>query len=440
MPIFAGFYDEDGHNLARRLHIRYSVGNPFDYRKAENRPFMSTTTLKSPVQASQNTNIVVAFLGFIAIGMNAGLLGLAWTPMRAEFGQSLDALGLLLLASTIGYLASSFLCGAVTGRIGIGWTVLSGGLLLSASLAAVAILQTWWLIIPIYIIAGIGTGLIDAGLNSYIAEHHSKRTLNWLHACFGVGTTIIPIVMTRIIETDTSWRLGFGLVAGFCVLVTISFGVMLKRWQVMAAQTNRAETGTGISLLDTLKIPAAWIGIVLFFVYAGLESSPGTWMYPLYNQERGIAAATAGFWVSVYWGSFTVGRIFFGAIINYIPNNLLIRACLLGTLIGAALVWWSPSPEIGFFGLALLGFAQSPMFAVFISQTPSLVGARYAPNVIGFQVAGAGLGVALIPGLLGVIADRSSLEIIPPLLLGFAVIVVILYEISQRLTRRNAAL
>ena len=158
---------------------------------------MTTTTAQTTTdsRALNLMRIIVAYLGFIAIGLNAGLLGLAWTPMRAEFNQPIEALGLLLLASTAGYLTTSFLAGSVTGRIGIGATIIVGGVLLTAGLALTGLLSIWLLMIPVYIVAGLGSGLIDAGLNAYVAEHNSKRALNWLHACFGVGTTAAPLLV-----------------------------------------------------------------------------------------------------------------------------------------------------------------------------------------------------------------------------------------------------
>jgi len=400
--------------------------------------------------------IIVAYLGFIAIGLNAGLLGLAWTPMRAEFNQPIEALGLLLLASTAGYLTTSFLAGSVTGRIGIGATIIVGGVLLTAGLALTGLLSIWLLMIPVYIVAGLGSGLIDAGLNAYVAEHNSKRALNWLHACFGVGTTAAPLLVTAVISgvqplraaflngassvglltipdpNDGAWRVAYWIVAILIGVITIGFFIMRGRWRTMAAQVHHAEGGTRIGLRDTLRLPIAWLGIVLFFFYAGMEFSPGAWMGSLYNEARGIPLETAGFWVSLYWGSFTVGRIFFGFIIEMIPTRVLMRLCLLGAVIGAALIWWNPSEGIGFFGLALLGFAQAPMFPVFISQTPGWVGARHTPNAIGFQVAAAGIGIAVIPALIGVGASSSSLEIVPPVLLITAIVVIVLYELMLR--------
>lgn len=395
-----------------------------------------TTTVTSSAALRQNKllTVLLAYAAFIGIGMasTSALLGIAWTTMSVEFGQPLSALAYILFASTVGYLSSSFLSGTVMGQIGIGWTVLVGSVLLSIGLAATTFVGAFWLLIPLFLVVGVGSGFIDTGFNSYIAEHHSERTLSWLHACFGIGATVGPLIVTAILNAEQSWRVAYWLITGFCIALTVGFALIRGRWRMMAAQTARSEGGKGVHIADTLRLPAVWLGIALFFFYAGMETSPGTWMFPLYNTARGIDEATAGFWVSLYWASFTIGRIFFGAIISYIAANTLIRICLVGTVLGAVLIWWNATPEVGFAGLALFGFAQAPMFPVFISQTLGRVGAKHAPNAIGFQVAGAGIGIAGIPALIGVLAERSSLEIIPPFLVGAALICVVLYELSMR--------
>jgi MFS family permease len=58
--------------------------------------------------------------GFVSIGLPDGLLGVAWPSIRAYFGLPLDALGALLVISTIGYLLSSFGSGRLLARINVG--------------------------------------------------------------------------------------------------------------------------------------------------------------------------------------------------------------------------------------------------------------------------------------------------------------------------------
>ena len=63
--------------------------------------------------------------------------------------------------------------------------------------------------------------------------------------------------------------------------------------------------------------------------------------------------------------------------------------------------------------VALIGFAIAPIFPAFMSGTSRRVGVHFAANTIGMQMTMTGLGTAVIPSLLGVLARRFSLEVIP---------------------------
>ena len=64
--------------------------------------------------------VLLAYVAFISLGLPDGLLGVAWPSMRADFALPLDALGMLLVASTAGYLTSSFFSGRITAWLGVG--------------------------------------------------------------------------------------------------------------------------------------------------------------------------------------------------------------------------------------------------------------------------------------------------------------------------------
>ncbi len=381
--------------------------------------------------------IGLAYLGFIGLGMNAGLLGVAWPSMQAQFNVPLADVGYLLLASTFGYLTASFFSGTLAYRFGIGRLLVVGGAALALALGVAATTHIWLLLIAFMFIGGTGSGIIDAGLNAYLAQHHGERAMNWLHASFGVGVTISPLIMTAVLTSDQSWRIGYMVVAGFIGLVAVLYLFTSSWWRSVVPQTaSNEQPARRVSIGSTLRMPVVWMGIVMFFLYAGLEATPGQWVFTYFTQARGIVEESAGLWVSVYWGSFTVGRIFFGAVITRLNTRILLRVLMITAIISALLIWWNPVDWVGFVGLTVLGFAQAPLFPVLISNTPRRVGVEHAPNAIGFQISGAGIGVALLPAFAGVLADKVSLEIIPPFIFIAAVLMIAIYELSIRQAAR----
>ncbi|PDW02479.1 MFS transporter [Candidatus Viridilinea mediisalina] len=156
----------------------------------------------------------LAYVAFISLGLPEGLTGVAWPSIRATFDLPLGALGALISTITIGYLIASFSAARLMQRLGVGWLLTLSSLITALSLLAYGILPSWALMVGFGVLVGVGAGAIDVGLNTYAAAHFSPRTMNWLHAAFGLGATIGPLVMSAVISSGGSWRLGFLLVGG----------------------------------------------------------------------------------------------------------------------------------------------------------------------------------------------------------------------------------
>ncbi|HLU08360.1 MAG TPA: MFS transporter, partial [Oceanobacillus sp.] len=375
------------------------------------------------VNASNRSNTLtvgLAFASFILLGLHSGLIGVAWPAIRTELGLALDDVAILLFASTLGYLSASFASGPVAYRIGAGRMFALGGVMIITGMVIYIVGASWLVLIAAAFIAGLGSGSIDAGLNAYIANFHSTRAMNWLHAFFGIGVTIAPTIETIALNAGGKWVSSFwgmdsvgasiadyvllksgtwrgGYIVVGLVAVAITFLLAIYRKRFRAVVVDGADAKHGASVMATLRLPQVWMGILLFVFAAGAEATPGQWTFSLFTVARGIDTTTAGFWVTVYWGSFTIGRMLFGTYLPKISNVNLLRICIIASGFGALLLWWNPVTAVGLIGLVLLGFGQAPIFPVLVSETPRYIGAAHSQNAVGFQVAGAGLGVAGLP-------------------------------------------
>lgn len=380
---------------------------------------------------------LASFAGFIGLGLIAGAFGIAFPYMRTDFNLDVSAAGVALIANTLGYTGMSFVSGTITRRLGYSRLfILSLGLIV-LGLVGYAVAPSWLAVILVAAVVGAGAGLFDASMNAYFAAYHNARSMNWLHACFGVGTTISPLIMTAAVNNDT-WRAGYLAIAAIILVLLGGYFLIRRDWHAIepAPVVKPAENTPKpkrANMLHSLRSPWVWMSMLIFFVYAGLEASPGTWAYSLFTERRGVDPEIAGWLVSLYWGSFTVGRIFFGAIITRWKDTIpLVRGCIIATFIGAAMWWLNPTPEIGYIGLVLLGFGQAPLFPILVTNTPRYVGKVNANDAIGFQIAGASLGVAVIPSLIGVLASLSSLDVVAPTIAVCAVIIFVLHEVVVR--------
>jgi len=373
---------------------------------------------------------MLAYLGFISLGLPDGLLGVAWPSIRAFFRIPLDTVGGLLVMFTGGYLLSSFGSGRLVARINVGRLLALSCLATSASLLGYAVAPRWWVMVVLASLAGLGAGAIDAGLNTYAATHFSPRTVNWLHAFYGVGATTGPLIITSVLMAQRPWQWGYGVVGIWQLLLALSFGLTYRLWSPCApAQDTPTPAPTQrTSARSTLRLPVVWLSIGVFFIYTRLEAATGTWAYSLFTEARRIPASTAGMWISVYWGSLTLGRLLSGIVVGFLPVGLFLRCCIIGIALGAGAISLNLSSLLSFLGLALIGLACAPIFPSLIAMTPGRLGDVHTANGVGFQIAAAVLGQSLLPAGIGVLASKLSLEIVAPALVAGAILLLALYE------------
>ena len=390
--------------------------------------------------------VPLAFLAFVSLGLPDGILGVAWPSLRRSFDRPVAALGAILLATTAGYLVSSFSAGALLARAGVGRLLVGSGLLVAASATIWAATPLWPPVLAGAVLAGLGAGAIDAAINAFAAAHFTARVVTWLHACWGLGAMTGPLLMTAALAAGLGWRWGYAALAAALVALSLCFRLTLGLWdapgQAGAAGAGAPEPAAAAeapaSLREALASRAVRRNVAVFFVYTGIEASAGQWAYTLLTEARGLAPAAAGVAASCYWGSIFVGRLAFGALAHHVAPRTLLRAAVAAAPLAAAGVAFSRSAPLGFAGLFALGLVLAPIFPLLISETPGRVGRRHAAHAIGFQISAATLGSGVLPALAGLVMSRLGLEALGPSLLGLSLLLLSLHGPAWPLSGRGA--
>jgi fucose permease len=373
--------------------------------------------------------VVISYLVFLAIGLYAGLMGVVWPTMRDGFGIDDDAYGVLALATTVGSLLVIANVGRLIEIVGTGRLLAIGCALGGLGYLGAALAPSWPVLIGLALLASLGTATVIPNLNTYFALHQSAGRTTWLNACFGLGATISPALLSALLGAGGSWRWGYGAIAGVYLALGVVFGITARRWpQPVFADDGGAASST--VRRRTLAVPAVWLSVLLFCTFTGFETSAGQWSYTLFTEGRGIAPETAGQWASAFWASMTVGRIVLGLVVDRLPVGPLVRGCMLGALLGAAVFWWAPLPWVGLVGLIAIGLCLSPLFPVLTSATPQRLGTAHATNALGYQMTAVRLGLAAFPALGGVLIARLGVSSVGPYLLISAIAVVVLNELT----------
>ncbi len=374
--------------------------------------------------------ITLAYLSFVSLGLPDGLNGVAWPSIRGYFNLPLDAVGSLLVMFTAGYLVSSFSSGRMLALMNLGSLLALSCLATAVSLIGYALAPAWPVMAAFGVIAGLGAGAIDAGLNTFAATRFSARMVNWLHASYGVGAASGPVIMTSVLAAHHPWQRGYAMVGVWQLLLAICFGLTRRRWPKASESEDIVYNSVArVPNISTLRLPVMWLSAAVFFLYTGIEAAAGIWVYSLFTQSRDIPIVTAGIWLSIYWGGLTVGRLLAGVAVGFVPANRLLRLCIAGIALGAALIWLNFTSLLGFLGLGLMGLASAPVFPSLIATTPERLGSTHTSNGVGFQIAAAVLGQSLLPAFLGVLAGKFGLEIIGPALFVAAAMLLALVQV-----------
>ncbi len=374
--------------------------------------------------------LALTFVGYIALGLPDALIGVAWPAIRADFNLPISALGPLYIATTTGYVVASAATGSILARTGIGALLAASCALTGLALFGYTIAPSWLVIVAIGVLTGFGGGAIDAAINTYAAVQYSTRVVNVLHAFYGVGAALGPALMTAILVHGHDWRYGYWIVVAVEVALALAFMSARKQWG--ALNIHHPDHGP-VGYLETLRLSQVQLSLVVFLLYTGCEAAAGAWIFSLLYEQREFATTSAGLAVSLYWSGLFASRLGYA----FLPVNtrpaLVVWASMLTSLIAIVLVALQIHPAADIAAIAILGFASGPIFPCMIAMTPARLGAKHTANAVGAQVSIAAVGIAALPALSGVLAQRSNLESIPIFLAACWAALLLAYWSLERL-------
>jgi len=387
--------------------------------------------------------MLLAFIAYISLGLPDGLLGVAWPSVRHDFGLNHDSLGALMMSMTAGYLLSSFFGGRLMAHFRLGSLLTASTLAAGMALLTYAAAPGWRVLVFAGVAAGLGGGGIDVSLNMYVASNHGDRLMQWLHASYGIGATLGPMIMTTAITAIGNWRWGYGIVGMLQLALTLCFLLTIPMWEKAAGgladfQTAASPEPRYTAVPETLRLPAVWLSLFLFFIYMGVEVAFGAWSYSLLTESRSVSPKLAGYWISSFWGLFTLGRISAGIFTRRIRRLRLIMGSLLAALSATIILAMDINTPFNLAAITAIGLAIAPILPALLSGTEERVGKEHAPNTIGFQIAAMSVGGAAIPSLTGIVAQQLSLEGIPIFMLILILILLAAYPLSIRPKRNKA--
>ncbi|OZJ05405.1 hypothetical protein BZG36_01985 [Bifiguratus adelaidae] len=383
--------------------------------------------------------------------MSDGGFGVLLPSIKSYYAVSDGVVSALLMCNTAGFLVSAFLNGNIVDHLGQKTSLVLG--VCAQDLAYMLLL--WRAPFPaqccFMVILGFGLGLVNAGTNVIcVTLPKSLILLNMLHASYGLGALIGPLLASALLNNGRSWNyfyvclvcFSFSALTALLSVFTIKPGPIvgreeaksrIKLWRTKRGggepEVAMAGRSTAVALNEpkssllrrALNYPVTPIAAVYLLFYVGVEVSLGTWAYSYLTEYRHGNPVQMAHTVSGYWGGLMAGRVLLGWFTARFGERIMVLI-YLGVIAGGTLVIWLVNNSIAD-GIVLFftGFVLGPLYPTTVSLTSSLIPTYLFATAVGFIAAFGSGGGALFPFATGLMANRFGIWVLMPFMICMTV-------------------
>ncbi len=379
----------------------------------------------------------IIYLAFISLGLPDSLLGSAWPSMYQGLGVSIDSAGILSIIISVGTVISSLASDRVIRRFGTGMVTLVSVAMTAVALIGFSFSGSFAMLCIFAVPLGLGAGSVDAALNNFVALHYKAKHMSWLHCFWGIGASLGPLVMSYSLMQWQSWNAGYLAVSilQFALVAMLLFSLPLwKKAQPTSGENEANQKGPSIRQL--IALPGAKQVLFAVFCYCGIEHTVGLWGSSYLVTVRGIEAATAASWISLFYIGITFGRFLSGFLAIKLRHKQMVQ---LGQILIAVGIVVLLLPIQGYFALAglfLIGLGLAPIYPSLLHETPINFGSQNSQAMIGLQMACAYVGTTFMPPLFGLLGANISYGLFPVFL---GVLLLIMVFMVSQLYKKTAA-
>ena len=366
-----------------------------EYKKAT----MNTTQTKS--SALPYIATAAYYLSFIILGLTTAASGPSIPTLAEHTSSGLDRISLIFIFSSLGYIAGSYLGGLAYDRVPAHRLMVLTLVIMAIASALIPISRSMAMLLSAMFLTGIASGTLDVGCNTLILWTHKEKAgpfLNGLHFFFGVGSLLAPQLIGQFLSKtdDILWA--------YLIFSIVCIPTAIWLW-FLPNPPKQAHTEEAKPVVFPL-VPV-FLVVVMFLFYVGLELGFGNWIYT-YTFKLGLGdITTAANLNSIFWGTFTLGRLLGIWISTRLRSQTILFMDILGCAIGIAVIMlWKDSSAALWIGTIMLGLSMASVFPTFII----LAGERMQVTgaITGWFLVGSGTGGMLLPWLLGQIFARTG--------------------------------
>jgi FHS family glucose/mannose:H+ symporter-like MFS transporter len=352
----------------------------------------------------------LSLAGYLFIGTAAILIPSVMPVITNEFssaGLTLAAIGLIFPARSVGAILGNILSGIGSDMLGRWRLVWVSALLLSASLAIAAITHLWIIFVIGFVFNSAAQSSLSTGINALVADANRSaraRALNNLHAVYGFGAAVSPLVIGFLIDQGLEWRWALGGTA----IIWLLYGIIAY---FLSGDEARGEGRGRAEKLDLGMLrEGPFLALFLIsFAYNGIATSLLGWIAIYMQESFGFSTFWAVSMISLFYVALTIGRVFCAAYAERLGYAMTLLILLIGVTLTYPLVVIGGHPLIAVSGVFLSGLSFSGLFPMALAYGTRLY-SEQTGTVTGTLNVAMTLGAMLPPFWTSVIAEKWGLH------------------------------
>lgn len=378
--------------------------------------------------------LALIYVCFVSLGLPDSLLGSAWPVIHGELAVPVSYAGIISVIMFVGTILASLMSDRLLSKFGAGKVTAVSVILTAIALFGFSVSDSFWWLVLWAIPYGLGAGGVDAILNNYVALHYKAQHMSWLHCMWGVGASISPYIMSFSLIKLQNWSYGYLIVSVIQAALSVVIIFSVPMWKKGSDAKEGEERVHSLTLREIFSIKGAVASFLAFFCYCAFEYSASLWASSyLVGRWEFSPEAAAGF-ASMFYIGITVGRFLNGFLAMRFSDHTLIRCGISVVFVGVILLSVPISSTFSLVGFAVMGLGCAPIYPCIIHMTPDVFGKERSQAMIGVQMAFAYVGFMTMPPLFGVIAEYTTIDLLP---IYLVILLGLMFLMHERVIKRK---
>ncbi|GAQ43458.1 putative MFS transporter [Aspergillus tubingensis] len=399
-----------------------------NYAQDEIAPADESTFLLPKEVGDVKSKILSTNFAALMAGLNVGwvdhedaALGPLIPYIQPTYEVGLLQVSIIYLVNFVGWVVASFANIHVCSHIGTGGTLVLGATIQCLGYALMFWSPPFPLFVAAFFFTGCGVAFQDAQMNMFtITVKDAHRWLGILHAVYGVGTILAPLIANTIASRMPVWH-HYYLVTMLLGVLNITSLVWTFRKGLFRPNVSNAKETAGKELRETVSNKTVWIFNGFFFLYVGAEVTAGGWLVQFLVSVRNGDPTKVGYIASGFWTGFTLGRVVLADITHRLGERRMVFAYTALAVAMQLLFWLVPDITINAVTVCFLGFFIGPFYPVGLYVLTTVIPKELHVGAMGFTASLGQAGSAAFPFLTGAVASQAGVQVLQPIMLGLLI-------------------